>query len=462
MAKEFSPGDYARHLFSDDLEEHAKQDPINPGTGSPSYLAREVMAEALMSETAIATSQVLSSPFDYFTAAKSLTRDPPIVEGWVFRDVVHTVIAAPGVGKSFLGLMIGWAAVLGRDPRTGKPVPSSHAFVLMGEDAAAEVAARSRACVEHQYHLSPDDQAAMTAAGTRVHIRAGAHLPLVELDQKKQAIVPKITPGLRNLCDWLEMVIALKDGKPVTIVLDMMRHAYVGDDNARGQIDGLFRVLRCIMSALARHGVPAGIVLTHHKTKASSRSGDSTFSAAGSIGIEGNSRMVTHVGTRGGDEFLEVSRVKTNYGRTGTREFFRKVVVPSSLGGDTLWMDPVDEATATGALQASARAFQLQDMVEALHRHILANGTVIGTGTRIAKGSVSVRDALRATPEGASASDADARDVVDAGTRCGAWTVGRVVRGGAGTAGRVDVRAGLVCDETWQAPERDAAGSDET
>lgn len=461
MAKERSPNDYARSLFEDDLEEHAKQDPLNPGTGRPSYLAREVMGEAILTEAAVAATQTLETPFSYLSASKSLKRDAPIVEGWVYRDVVHTVVAAPGVGKSFLGLMIGWAAVLGREPRTGKATSPSHAYVLMGEDAPSEVAARSRACVEHQFKLDPDDISLIDKAGTRLHIRAGTHLPLLELDQKKQALVPKITPGLRSLCDWLEMIISLRDGKPVTLVLDMMRHAYVGDDNVRWQIDALFRVVRSVMSRLAAHGVPCGVVLTHHKTKATSRSGDATFSAAGSIGIEGNSRVVSHVGTRG-DDFLEITRVKTNYGRTGSREFFRKVVVPSPLGGDTVWLEPVDEQTvANAAAHAGTRIAQLSAWVEAVHRWAVANPmTHIDAGTRgpasKKAGVTRILDVLNGTPEGVSCDKKDAEDVVQFGEQEGAWKVVRLRRQG------VDLASGLEVDTNWVSQTETPRDGDET
>ena len=462
-ARRADPNGYARSLFQDDVGEHAKSDPINPGTGKPAYLAREILAEALATEVAFTGTVKSEGLGDLMARTATIKRDAPIVDDWIYRDIVHTVIAAPGVGKSLFGVHVALAAALGRDPRTNKPAPPSHVYLLMGEDSQPEVIARSRATLEHHYKIDPSDQKALNAAGTRFELRAGGHLPLLSIDPRKGTIDPIVTPGLRALADWLETVIELRDARPVTLIFDMLRHVYSGDDNSRQQVDNVWRVFKATLAALSRHGVPAGAMITHHKTKAASRSGDNAFAAAGSIGIEGNSRLVTSMETLANQEFIRATRTKTNYGTTGQETFWRKVVVPSSLGGETVYLEPTDKATALNTQPAGTRVFQLEGMVAAAHKAMLdaPAGTVFSSGKRQRshhKNVTHVRDLIRGTPEGASASDKDLDDILDMGVTLGAWSVGRLTRQVDGV--RIDVDTGVVPCETWVMPDRDAESGD--
>lgn len=430
------------------VDEEAKA-PVNTLTGADRWLAKEVMRAAVAEDKSLASARTsLGTWADFEKRGAGLSKPQALVPGFAWPGLVHGVIAAPGVGKSLWALHCLTAAAYGVTPRDKTVgISTPHIVGLFGEDSAAVLWERAAAVRDHFLGQPPAG-----GGGRTFELVQNKPLELVELDEKTRKIARKITSGLHWLCDTLERIAMSEDKAPVVLVFDMMRHTFFGTENERWQIDALFRVWKAIMSVYEdRTGRQVGIVFTHHMTKTASRAGGQDgFASAGSIGIEGNARVITQmrpVGVTG--QHIELRLAKTNYGVTGLREFFRKDSVSSIYPGETsVVLVPVSEQDALYGNSAQ-RDFQIESAVAALHKWMIGAGAgqVVSHGKRTAAGTVSIVAALSAA--GVQAWDErDNEDFVRTGVDRGALERDRSVD----TKG-AKCRTVLGAVRGWTAPE---------
>jgi len=430
------------------VDEEAKA-PVNTLTGKDRWLAKEVMRAAVAEDKSLAAARTTLGTWASFEArGAGLSKPKALVPGFAWPGVVHGVIAAPGVGKSLWALHCLTAAAYGITPRDkGVSLPEHpHIIGLFGEDSAAVLWERAAAVRDHFLGL-----AGGVTAGRTFELVQNKPLELVELDEKTRKIARKITSGLHWLCDTLERVSEGEDKAPVVLVFDMMRHTFFGTENERWQIDALFRVWKAIMSVYEdRTGRQVGIVFTHHMTKTASRAGGSDgFASAGSIGIEGNARVITQMRPVGaGGECIELKLAKTNYGVTGAREFYRKDSVASVYAGETtVVLVPVSEQDALYG-DSAVRDFQVEQAVAALHKWMTGAGAgqVVSHGKRAGKGTIDIETALSAA--GVQGWDERQNEIlIQIGERLNAFRTGvRVQRDG------LNCRTALEPVSGWAAP----------
>jgi AAA domain/Primase C terminal 2 (PriCT-2) len=436
-AKKRNPQKYALALFDDEIFDTSKdKDPVNPGTGKPRWLAREVMRRALQEDTSNASgADPVTTLGDIEDLALTLKQDPPILKGWIHADVAHGLIAQPGLGKSLLMLHLAYCGAAGVDPRDPKKrIEQISAITLFGEDALTVVVSRLLAIKKNYPHLQAGEVLPRDSVFTTHTLKS---LRLVQIDEKTKRIVPEITPGLRQLCDNIEGAMLRHPSRGIGLFLDMMRNTYQGDDNVRWNIDALFTVYKAIMSAVRdAGGPPIGILFSHHTSKHASRTNSTDFASAGSIGIEGNARKITTLTKTSANTFDAIA-TKDNYGITGRTEAWEKVEDVSPLGGVGVWLRPQ-------TLAGTQLAFRMDELVEEVWNWMEFNpAVVVNHGRRDAAGTRHVREL-----SGLAMED-EVAQLVARGEALGAWKTAQRVR-----QGGMDIKTALVRAETWR-PSRD-------
>lgn len=449
LAQKYDPLAMARMDF-ENLEDEESKVPFNPLTGADRWLAKDIMRRACMEDRSANFEIKKITRFKDFTAlATTLIKEDAIIEGFAYPGIIHAVIAAPGIGKSLWTLRQVVQASLG----IATPV-RPHVIALFGEDPKSVVGERGLAAEAAFYKDFP---AAAPGDDTAFEPLANMPLELFRWEEKTKRIEKAITSGLHRLCDILESILSGTDGldatKPVVLLFDMMRHVFSGDDNDRKQIDGLFRVMKAIMAAIKDAGGPeVGIVFTHHATKQASRKGETGFSSAGSIGIEGNSRLVSEMRRvdQDSDKYIQIMVTKTNYGQTGQTTYYRKDIVASCLGGDTIILTKVNKQEALG--NAPLDQDRIEGLVAALHKALLGEDICPpAMGQKRIKGFPSAWEALQDIPEGVTATEHDSAQIVSHGLKIGAFRVGRFEKQVRGFFRRTE--KALLPIEGWKRPK---------
>lgn len=422
-----------------DTEDLSKRT-VNPLTNKPRWLAKKVMQRALMMQRSQQnTDQGLGTWRDFKLRAKSLKIPPALIPGWARAGEGHGVIGAPGANKSLLTLHHALCGAWGIHPRDPK-IKTEPCIVIAnwGEDGEAQIAARALAIETHYAGGNMPDTA-------QLRFYSGDPLQLVEIGDRRME--KTITFGLHALCDILEQVIAEHIesggiGPGVVLIFDMLRHSFDGDENVRWQIDVIFRVWKAIMICVEEAGgPPTATIYTHHATKQASRgqASDKGFNAAGSVGIDGNSRMMTEASRQSlHSPIVWSERTKDNYGATGFKEWWERVEVASPLGGTSVWLKPIDERV------------DVDDVVEQVHALLCRESALVvrgGKGTRAPQGHHKKFGDLVA--ETGIATDEIVRQVFEAGAEAGAWTLGEVQKGGVRSA------SGVVVNRAWALPAID-------
>lgn len=451
-AKRRDPQGLAKSIMDElpEVEDPKRAAKVNPLTGEKRYLWKDVQ------QTARATADSTGVSLDGFTSwgdferlALSAKMPEDIIPGFIRPNVVHGVSGAPGANKSTLMLHYALCGIWGLDPLDAQRV--AHPVIVIanfGEDSDVVVQARALA-IRQNYasHVS-------TLRGTFRFI-SGRPLEIANLDPRTNKITPEPTMGLVALCDYLELIIKEHrevPGPDVAIMQDMLKHAVSGDENLRWVIDAVFSVWRAIMICVPKHGGPlVGFAFSHHMTKTASRGGGSSsgFNSAGSIGIEGNSRMMTEVSKLNDDPasaYIKARVVKDNYGQGGRVQWWERMQVSSPLGGTSIWVRPTEDPTGGGAMDP----YELEAMVAALHDALTGEAqgqdrpVVANKNGKVADGCVHVWDLVRGEDGERVMGTRDMLDtVLKAGEERGAWVVRRTERWG------VEVARGVIVSDGW-------------
>lgn len=429
---------------------------VNPLTGEPRWLAKKIMSRAVkLARSQGVTSRALVSLREFTKRIETEKRRPDIIPGVARPDTVTGIIGAPGAAKSLLSLHYAICASLGVDPRdANKTTPPAIVLANFAEDDDLAVSARARATMDHFLAGVSHDGLLEFVCGTSWQV--------VDLDETKKNFAvhgtadASIPFGLHELCDLLEAIIAehvSMPGPDVVLIFDMMRNGFNGDENQRWAVDLLHRVWKAIMLEVRDAGGPSvAIVFTHHMNKSAARKGGGSggFNSAGSIGIEGNARLILEL-TRSNpddeqDPYIIATATKDNYGQTGRREAWEKVVVSSPDGGTSVWMKPLDRLPTQGGLDPFTIGDAVQDLWNALMDNRRTSGPVPVIPKkrgRVGAGCVHIRDIARG-PDGTSVmSEEGLHAVLQEGVRVGAWRVGRV------QDGSVDTEVGVNVSEGW-------------
>lgn len=385
------------------IEDEEEAVRVNPETGQARWLAKEVMRRALQEDKAGRQPGFLKprTAADYWTFATNIPHPTPLIEGFAMPGVVHPYIGKPGAGKSLLILHQLMSAATGTQARDGKAKTGSappHVFALFGEDADFVLGERMAAFGIRHLGLSAGQMPGFHD-DRLFEIVANQPLDLLSFDEKTKKIEPRITRGLHRVCDMLEIVLAgghgLDPTAPIVLVFDMLRHIHTGDDNDRRQIDAVYRVLKAIMVSLEDKGAACGVVFSHHSTKSASRKDDVGFSSAGSVGIEGNARVVTEFRVHE-NGLVEEIVTKTNYGRTGESKLWRIQEVELRPGVKSAALVPVDGADLK-AQEEFLLEQRLDEVQDKLSRE-KPDDPMLNIGVRSVRGTQSLWDFVQDLP----------------------------------------------------------------
>lgn len=361
----------------------------NPGTGKKRWLAFKVMTEAsrLASQAKDIPLEPATTLADWREQARNYKSTPPIIDLFVYPGVAHGLVAAPGVGKSLMVIHAAMSGLFGMNPTSAAVrVPPCHVIALFAEDGPEVSWARFEAA--RLNHIGGDAK----DPDHILKVFANTSLQLVDLDEQKKKLIEKPTADLVRLCDVLEAILEAQTEIPIALLFDMMRNTFVGDENQRWQVDALFRVWKSLLSCVKEAGgPPIGILYTHHMTKSASRAGSSgsSFNAAGSIGIEGNSRRITEVTSAAGSDVIVARVTKVNDGRAGVETSWQKET--AEVGGRT-----TAYLRHISADQAALNPFAIEELIADLHRLATGeNAPIISHATRAAAGVWLLEEALQ-------------------------------------------------------------------
>ncbi|WP_431322546.1 AAA family ATPase [Rhizobium sp. YTU87027] len=195
---------------------------------------------------------VILKPYRFRDEATIPVR-PWLMRGLLLRRQVGALIAAGGVGKSVLGLVLGLHICAGRDFGPWKCLRECRVAVLSIEEDEDELDRRLHAIRNH-YGFGQDDAA-------QLFIVTIAALPVLAACNSKGTVEPtKICAELERLCRVQQIEVLIVD--PLIEVLQIA-------ENDNGQMKAGTALIRQIARRLN-----IGILLTHHTRKGAVSPGD--------------------------------------------------------------------------------------------------------------------------------------------------------------------------------------------
>lgn len=255
--------------------------------------------------------------------ARSIPPRQTVFGTMIERRMVSLLAAAPGVGKTMLGIHIACAVALGKN-WAGFEVPAPGPVVyLNAEDSDDEVARRFKAA--HAVGLLDQE------ATKRISIigREGFQSFMVKRSGDVES-----TPYGR----WLRAVV--ENIRPALIIIDPMVMTHSLDENSNADM----AALAGFFGSLATIG-NAGVLVVHHAGK-DAKAG--LWAARGASSIASSVRSMWHLATAsdtGAAELpVQLTCVKSNNYPTGSTQSFRRVQHTFKNGDMVGLLDPVGRA----------------------------------------------------------------------------------------------------------------------